>query len=312
MISFATLALATGMLQGQSTVNITPLGESPFVLRDKNIDMFPKQCAIESKDDSKPGLFMITESQFEERIYELAKQYLNGSKVEAIVRRTGKTTLEAWNMNGSRLSISTVEIPDGLSDALQPNELAIKIRRRQHQTDNKRESCSFQFATRTHRVSQGYEDSWTVVASPKYSAIDVLIPISGKTEIGEISPQIGSEATIDGVLFKVTDEQKQRGTLLWIGPRVAKFGQQEFFTYVLGIEFDQESFDKANRDLHLTERSIHCSVQTADSDHRSLDNREINVSSNLPFKFWKSLIISRHFMLNGYISHVPTEPTMKP
>ncbi len=168
------------MLPGRGTVTLTPIGESPFVFRDSRLDFFPKQTVIESRADGKPGLFLIKESQVSDESYCEALRDLDGAKVGAIVRRTGQYTIECWNIDGQPISLEEAGIKGHVLSRLGFCELAIRVIQPAKDVRDSKPDCVFGIPLLNELTSGGTYESWTTVAVPQVSYVDVLMQVSGQ------------------------------------------------------------------------------------------------------------------------------------
>jgi hypothetical protein len=287
---------------------LCPRGESPFVLRDSKVDFVAKQLIIESTDNGFPGLFLIQEAGIDDATYQLAKRNLDGSNVAAIVRRTSKETMTAWDMNGHQISTKDANIPANILESLKPDQLAIKMTRMIPNRIAQLEDFKCQFAWSLDNRPMSSRDSWGVIACPSYQFADVLLQIHGEFIVGEFSAQERTQHIIDEIRFQVIDNKKAINNVHNDSLRVLQLDHKQRYNYYLHVNFDRDLFLKSFPEAPNSNLSVVCSMPLAVSSDTPKGATEIFLSCNQAIAFWKSISVVRKVQLNGYISRIPTQP----
>jgi hypothetical protein len=307
MIPLAVLTLAIAGQQTKSTVSIVPQKESPFVLRDIKSNLFPLQYVIESREESKPGIYLIQESQFGEETYRLAKQSIEGSEVKFIVRQKSNGSIERWNMQGKRVEALPDDIPPDIKNKLKEGTIGILIAKPKRDSIDIT-SPSFQLMTSDGNYVSTDTGSWQVVSIPSVKDVDVMVSITAIYRAGTLSPEIGSQQEIDGIPFKVVDAKRLDPNSANDSRRIFQLRQVPRCQYMPRLEVDRQKLLKDFPNAENTNISIDCSVPYTNSPDTPKGAVEMFATSNQAVRFWKGITIIRRVQLIGYLGNVPTEP----
>jgi hypothetical protein len=327
MMSFATLALASGMFQGQSTVNITPLGGSPFVLRDKKIDMFlqagipvsfedasespfiqadlrkefPQRNAIKSETGEKFELVIQPSRILTNSFYNEVKEHLRMSVVHATVYQDSPTHFIACTPDGNRLDESQVNIPPTLFQSMKVGEVAILIEEPRY----KEKTGTFWFGGNLiNERREGDSHFGWFNLGPKVSAYqDVRFKFSRSELIGEMSKDVGSTSTFGGTTFSVTERHVADPMAQnWIDISVSEMVHPIRFYFFRNLDVKKL----------LKELGPSFSFELSESGEYSRkkpDNHwSYRLTSDVPFEYWDKIRVIKETSISCYLRHIATEP----
>ena len=308
MIQFALVAFATTNLNSQSGVEIVPSEKCPFVIRDRNFDIFPQQNVIESRHDEKPGIYIVGTSSFDKQTYQRAKKTMADTAISVIVRRANKDKIECWNLSGDPIPSNQVHIPEQTLAVLRPGQIAVGIRQPIGPSQRSAEEYVFgrQGSIRAYGIN--FVETWMTLEVPKVDFVDAWIKIASEYWVGEIDPTPGSRATIDGVQFQVDHNTTPQGKSNWESRRVFQLDSKNPRQYLLGINFDFKSYETSNPSISESGGSTTSFIPAVNAKDVPAGATEIFVSSDTPSKYWRSLRIRRSLQMNGYLGHIPTGP----
>src|SRR5436190_10354517 len=124
MLSLAVMGIAA-LLPTQQSITIISAKESPFVLRDKAVDIRLQQDVIESGASDAPGFFLIRETDYTLDVYNAVISDVSNLRVDMIVRKEAGGRFTAWNMGGLPVNIDANTIPPSVQQSMKEGELAI-------------------------------------------------------------------------------------------------------------------------------------------------------------------------------------------
>ncbi|MBI1332773.1 MAG: hypothetical protein GC165_07825 [Armatimonadetes bacterium] len=291
-------AFANGAVQAVDPIEIVDQKDAPFVLRSDQVDVFPKQFVIGSREGQKPGFFLIRESRFDAKLYDQAKTDLKDVTIIRIVRKEKDGKLSGWDLAGKSQAVDEASVPAPVRSSLKEGILAVEIGGA-YRSEGGSSVLLTQPADAHMIVNGSTRRAWTTFSSTD-KFVDILVRVEGRREVGAFSAKPGEPTSIDGSQFQVLPEQVPLTADKQEGRKVHQLGKS-LFDYNLKIDVDWDALQAANPNVLELSSS---------SESKSLggDPPTLLVSSTTPIKFWKQIIVIRHSTLAGYFGHVPAAP----
>lgn len=303
MLASLLFAFQAQVRDGNLPIQIVPASQNQFE-RKVNI--------LESKGGT-PSIFLFNDPGISDKAYEAIVKNPQAVQVVMMLQRNADESIRAWYPDGSPADSTPLNLPKftdkqfpvGSVAAVIDYRLMMQIPQGPQDPPNVGASLvgsagAATVAGRNLRIVQS-------IGEPKFKFGDLRVNFRVMQYVGTFSKEPNASKTIEDVTFKVvgpmTDQADRREHIEVIQSDVPNVGSFQLGPVIDWVALERDRGPVRNRNAQT--RSV--VIQNADGTRPEKDFH-INISSNIPYRYWSGINVYRASNISGYFANIALVP----